>query len=367
MSTSATITGNKGEWSELYALLKLLADGQLQPGNADLQASKEAPLKVLSLARSDSTGRVQYTLLGGEISVQTANTTLTLQAADCALWAQNLLTAIKTESTESGAKAIPEATGWMQALATTSLKACSTDKADIEIVLHDVHTGAAPQLGFSVKSYLGGAPTLLNASAHTNFVYALRNCSALNQSTFNQALDATGFTAAFATLPAHLQPDAGQSTVDSTVFGQNLALLDCQLQTIIGHLMLLSYQGQHGTQLDALCQVLEQLNPLKVASEQLNFFYKYKIKRFLVCVALGLTPATLWTGQYHANGGYVIVKRTGDLVSYHVYAINQFEDYLFFNTQFEKPSKTRHGYGRIYQSGADYFLKLNLQIRFIKR
>jgi HpaII restriction endonuclease len=367
MSPPATITGNKGEWSELYALLKLLADGQLQPGNADLQASSEAPLKVLSLSRSDNVGVVQYKLADKKITVQSGDAASTLQAADCARWAVQLLAAIQADSTERGAKSIPEASTWMAALATQSLKAKSTEKADIEIVLHDVHTGAAPQLGFSVKSYLGGAPTLLNASAHTNFVYAIPNCSASVQSTFNQAFESDGFTAAFTTLPIDVQPDAMGARVDSSVFGQNFALLDYQLQSIIGHLMLLSYQGKDGAKLSDLCLVLERLNPLKVTSEQLDFFYKYKIKRFLVCVALGLTPAKLWTGQYHANGGYVIVKRTGDLVSYHVYAINQFEDYLFFNTQFEKPSTTRHGYGQIFQIDANFFLKLNLQIRFIKR
>lgn len=366
MNTASQITGNKGEWSELYALLKLLADGQLQPGDADLQALPDKALKILSVARSDSTGVVQYKLDGKKISIRSTDGASEIATKDCAKWAQMLLTAIQTDSAEKGAKAIPEASEWMQALRTTSLKAKSTDKADVEIVLHDLHTGAAPQLGFSVKSYLGGAPTLLNASTHTNFVYPIPNCNANQQESFNNTLSSDSFTAAFATLPIDGYPNALGARVDSIVFGQNFALLDCQLQTIIGHLMLSSYQGLHGPRLSNLCQVLEQLNPLKVASEQLDFFYKYKIKRFLVCVALGLTPAKLWTGQYHANGGYVIVKRTGDLVSYHVYAINQFEDYLFFNTQFEKPSTSRHHYGDIYQEGKDFFLKLNLQIRFIK-
>ena len=30
------LTGNKGEWSEVYALLRLLADGRLYPGDASL-------------------------------------------------------------------------------------------------------------------------------------------------------------------------------------------------------------------------------------------------------------------------------------------------------------------------------------------
>jgi HpaII restriction endonuclease len=243
MNASSQITGNKGEWSELYALLKLLADGQLRPGDADLQALPDKALKILSVARSDTTGVVQYKLDGKKISIKSANGNSEIATKDCAKWAQMLLTAIQADSVEKGAKAIPEASEWMQALRTTSLKAKSTDKADVEIVLHDLHTGAAPQLGFSVKSYLGGAPTLLNASTHTNFVYPIPNCNANQQAEFNNALSSDSFTTAFATLPINGQPNALHARVDSIVFGQNFALLDCQLQTIIGHLLSRTTRG----------------------------------------------------------------------------------------------------------------------------
>lgn len=34
------LTGNKGDWSEIYALFKLLGDKRLTAGDADLQAIK---------------------------------------------------------------------------------------------------------------------------------------------------------------------------------------------------------------------------------------------------------------------------------------------------------------------------------------
>ena len=44
-------------------------------------------------------------------------------------------------------------------------------KADIHIVIPDYHTGLNANLGFSIKSEIGSAPTLLNASNATLFTY----------------------------------------------------------------------------------------------------------------------------------------------------------------------------------------------------
>ena len=36
------ITGNKGEWSEIYALFKLLGDKELHPGNSEIKKLENA-------------------------------------------------------------------------------------------------------------------------------------------------------------------------------------------------------------------------------------------------------------------------------------------------------------------------------------
>jgi len=49
-----------------------------------------------------------------------------------------------------------------------------------------------------------------------------------------------------------------------------------------------------------------------------------------------------------------------------LYNRNEFEDYLILNTKFETASKSRHGFGEMYKEDGKYYLKLNLQIRFIR-
>lgn len=80
-----------------------------------------------------------------------------------------LLSEIK--NTKQRAFEIPETKAFMGEIGCTKLKAPSTDKADIHIVIHDLRTNMTPLLGFSIKSQLGSASTLLNAGATTNITY----------------------------------------------------------------------------------------------------------------------------------------------------------------------------------------------------
>lgn len=79
-----------------------------------------------------------------------------------------------------------------------------------------------------------------------------------------------------------------------------------------------------------------------------------------------MTPAKAWTGRYNATGGIIIVKEDGELVCYHIYNKNEFEDYLVKNTRFEQASTTRYNFGKLYKEKESILIKLNLQIRFLK-
>ena len=113
-----------------------------------------------------------------------------------------------------------------------------------------------------------------------------------------------------------------------------------------------------------LTENINNSNPLNYDNQFAHTFYEYKIKRFLTDVALGMTPSKVWNGIYDATGGYLIVKETGEVLCYHIYNRNQFEDYLFQNTKLETASSTRHEFGKVYEESGKQYFKLNLQIRF---
>ena len=83
-------------------------------------------------------------------------------------------------------------------------------------------------------------------------------------------------------------------------------------------------------------------------------------------IALGMMPSKVWTGELDATGGYLVVKEDGEILCYHIYNRNEFEDYLLNNTKLETASSTRHDFGTVYKEDSKQFFRLNLQIRFLK-
>lgn len=155
------------------------------------------------------------------------------------------------------------------------------------------------------------------------------------------------------------------TSTEKAVFGNNLLLIDSLLPRILSELALRFYQGKASTVLD-LVNLLEEENPLGFDQSSKHTFYTYKIKRLLSDIALGMMPSEVWTGQYDATGGCLVVKEDGEIVCYHIYHKNEFENYLLNNTKLETASSSRHSFGKVYNENGESFMNLNLQIRFIK-
>jgi type II restriction enzyme len=113
-----------------------------------------------------------------------------------------------------------------------------------------------------------------------------------------------------------------------------------------------------------LTKLVCKKNPLNFDKQHGHNFYEYKIKHFLTDSSLGMTGTKVWSGTYDVTGGYLIVKDDGDVLCYHIYNRNQFENYLFANTKFETPSSTKHEFGKVYEDQGQLYFALNLQIRF---
>ncbi|WP_194775514.1 HpaII family restriction endonuclease [Pararhodonellum marinum] len=115
-----------------------------------------------------------------------------------------------------------------------------------------------------------------------------------------------------------------------------------------------------------LVNEISRINPLGFNHESNHPFYSYKIGSFLTDIALVMMPAKVWFGQLDATGGYLVVKDNGEVLCYHIYNRNEFEDYLLNNTKLETASSTRHDFGSVYSENNKLFFKLNLQIRFLR-
>ena len=58
------VTGNKGEWSEIYVFLKLLADGRLNAADANLNAIPNVYYPIIKILRQENTISREYRING---------------------------------------------------------------------------------------------------------------------------------------------------------------------------------------------------------------------------------------------------------------------------------------------------------------
>jgi len=330
-------------------------------GDADLNKVEELFYPIIKIIRNESGGNFEYALNDDLVIISGGEEELRIPVSTFIDQSVILLAKIK-EST--GAFSIPEIEEFMTAVNCHTLKAKSTSKTDIRIVIHDQRINQTAELGFSIKSQLGGEATLLNAGKTTNFIYKLES--------FNPTPEVIASTNEIETRSkikdriAAINEMGGiltYTTLEQSVFKNNLVLIDSLLPNILAEIIKTFFTSNLST-IEELTTNINKVNPLNYDTSFAHTFYEYKIKRFLTDVALGMTPSKVWTGIYDATGGYLIVKENGDVLCYHIYNRNQFEDYLFANTKLETASSTRHEFGKIYEENGQLFFKLNLQIRF---
>lgn len=355
------ITGNKGEWSEIYALFKLLGDKSLYPGNSEIKKLANLVYPILRILRTEVNGNYEYSIEDDIVVISGNEEVFRTPISEFQERAEYLLTEIKNNS---GTFSVPEIEVFMQSINCLSLKASSSAKTDITIVVHDQRTGLQPSLGFSIKSQLGNPSTLLNAGETTNFIYKIVGANITQQ----EVLDINGIStrSKIKDRIVQIEKKGGEFEfvrTQRTIFSNNLILIDSLLPQILANVVFNFYSSSLSST-DDLIKLTEVENPLKFDTTNKHLFYNYKIKRFLTDIALGMMPSKVWTGEYDATGGYLIVKADGEIVCYHIYNKNEFENYLLSNTKLDTASSSRHGFGKIYEENGELFFKLNLQIRF---
>lgn len=358
------ITGNKGEWSEIYTLFKLLGDKQLFLGDKEIEKLEGIVYPIIKILRSENNGDFEYSIQDELIVISGNEVVLNIPVSKFKEKALFLLETIKENKARTFS--IPKIQGFMHSINCFSLKAGSSAKTDISIVVHDQRTNQQPTLGFSVKSQLGNPSTLLNAGRTTNFVFKISDISLSIHDI--DAINSINTRSKIKDRLSEVQKKGGKIEFIKTerqIFSNNLILIDSLLPEILSSIVLDFYTSGYSRLIDLVDNTAKK-NPLNFDTENEHKFYEYKIKRFLTDVALGMMPSLVWTGQYDATGGFLIVKEDGDVLCYHIYNRNEFENYLLNNTKLETASSKRHKFGEIYQENGELFFNLNLQIRFLK-
>lgn len=379
MTDNKHFKGNKGEWSEVYVLFKLLADGILRSA-VKVAEKTSAECKINEVIRSDSQKRqLRYHRHDNKIVDIFIDNELSSQI-DVSCFSDEALQLYKDIVNSSGKSVtVKSAEKFLGIIKLDCLKAPSSDKSDITIDFHDNLAAGDVRCGFSIKSELGGAPTLLNASGATKFRFRIQGiddstAEILNAPDEEDLLKYKNLKKSkkysspkkilnrLLTRQAENKSSIIPEGCINTVFKDNLCFICDHFELILSSALLIYYGNNGKSRLTEIVNELKQQNPLNYSDKQLEL-YAYKFKRFLSSIALGMQPASPWNGYDEANGGYLIVAKNGDVLAYHIYHRNAFEDKLFNETKFDTPA-SRNNFGYIRKDEKGFFIDLALQIRF---
>lgn len=230
---------------------------------------------------------------------------------------------------------------------------------DSRIVMTMLKKSSSEEKNVSVKSEATNVPVLISAGEKINFVYKVSGITAEQAqqiNTIDMKIQIKDRMNRIKELGGSLQ----YVDMNHQGFKRNLIMVDSSMPQIIGN-MLLYYYEEEVKDCNKLVEIAGQRDPLGYGD---SMMYEYKFKKFLCSCALGMKPAKKWDGLDEANGGYIIVKADGEILAYHIYNRNFFEQYLLDNTVFERDSASSDEYISLYEQDGEMFIKLNLQVRF---
>lgn len=361
MQNDEELKGNRGEWSELYTLGYLLSNGGAFGADENQSRMEDLFYKVLEIYLAGKTpeDELQYKIGDDSVKILVSGSEVDqVSRSDLASQIENFFGDLTkydigpTFPLASGSKLL-------KVLNKKTISAPSTQHtSDMDIVFEDRDSKLpTPRVGFSIKSQVGNASTLLNAGKGTNFEYEveipegedsdyLKNLDQSKVRSNLSALETKGYKFKF-------------KRILSENFQTNLELLDSRMPEYLAELLLNFYSGKPSK----FSEVVDLTFP---QSEKQNIQKYFKMKQFLGVVAMGMRPNDEWDGDVTKFKGLIVVKTDGDVVFYYLYNINNFQDFLFNNVRFEVASTSRHQFGFAYEEENKWFIRLNLQIRFMK-
>lgn len=342
------ITANKGEWSEFYVLLKLLVERGFNGVNSDLERIPGLFFSVLQVHGNDDNLIYELSDRNKILIASTDDSKL----IDNKVIKERLSSILNTiVNTKERTFAIPEAEELMEEILCKKIKSSSSEKGDIRLVFEEPQTKQIVTDYFSIKSFLAGKPTLLNASTHTIFTYKVVDLSSEQIAEINNMFNSTGsidLTKRIEKIYEYGGELEFQGMASNTM-ENNLKKIDSLFHFEIARMLKDSYLHRNK-------KISELIKDSKV--KDIN----RKMGEFLEATLKGMMPGIEWDLLNVANG-LILVINEGELVGFHLCNKRELIDYLVKDSYLDTPSTSRHKIGKIYSEQEENLFDLSLQIR----
>lgn len=343
----------KKEWSELYAFFRLLTNGEVsgQP--------------IAMIQREEHDGPRQYYIEKEEIRIESENFQKVVSRKDFEEVSILILKAIKASS-ENEVSSPDGVEEFLDKLAIFNLEAQTNDRTDLSVAFRHPDTHLC---GFSIRSRLSKMNPLLDGGRTANLKFEQTGVK-FAVPTVNKvnALNTPDEVADRMMLIERLGGVLKYSDVADRVFRSNLSMIDLHFPRLLAEMLRIMHVDGI-TRVNELTEIIKKSNPLKIKEEliQKHGFYEFKMKQFLSALALGMRPAKIYNGTDSAVEGIIMVDGRGDLSCYHKADKEEFENFLFNNTRFEKGPTEKDKYGFLERENGVWYFKLNAKIGFTKR
>ncbi len=362
MSFEAT----KKEWSEIYVFFRLLSDGKVSMGTTKGKRNESNSRPIAMIQREEHDGTRRYYIDPEEIRLESETISKRLPREDFGIVADLILQAIKSSPT--GEVASPDGVEeFLDEVSIFDLEARTDDRTDFSIAFwHE----DAPLSGINIRSRIGTMNPLLDGGRTANLKLEQSGVKFASP-TVNKINALPGSPTEVAERIMMIERLGGvlkYSDVADRVFRCNLLMIDLHFPRLLAE-MVRTMHLDGITRISELTELMKNVNPLKIKEELINKhgYYEFKMKQFLMALALGMRPAKIYRGTDSAVEGMLFVDGNGEVMCYHKSEREVFEDFLFQNSRFEKGPLEKDKYGFLERENNVYYFKLNAKISLVKR
>lgn len=369
----------KRELGEIYAFFRLLADGKVYMGTPQVQKDMNRCRPVALIQREEHDGTRRYYIEAGEVRMVSGEVDrngqfvpkneaepVTFPRTDFGEAADYILDILKKASGEE--VEVPDGLeGFLDAVRIYDLEAKTDDRTDFKVAFWQADV---PLTGLCVRCRLSPMNPLLDGGRTANLKLEQTGVkfAVPTVNKVNALPESPNEVAERMLMIERLGGVLKYSDVADRVFRCNLLMIDLHFPRMLAEMVrLMHLEGI--TRVSELTERIKELNPLKIKDEliQKHRFYEYKMKQFLLALALGMRPAKIFNGADSAVEGMLLVDGQGEVLCYHQSCRQDFAEFLYLNTRFEKGALEKDKYGFLERENGSWYFKLNVKIGLVKR
>lgn len=355
----------KREWCELYTFFRLLADGKVTLGTPEAKKSENS-WPVMMIQREEHDGTRRYYIEEETIRIESEQGIKSLPREDFGVVAELILQTVKSSS-ENDVTSPDGVEEFLDEAGIFDLEAKTEDRTDFSIAFWHPE---APVHGFNVRSRLSAMNPLLDGGRAANLKLEQSGVKFATPTVnkINALPESPNEVSERMMLIERLGGVLKYSDVADRVFRSNLLMIDLHFPRVLAEMIRIMHLDGI-SRISELTEIIKQINPLKIKDELINKhkFYEFKMKQFLMALALGMRPAKIYNGQDSAVEGILLVDGSGAVLCYHKSEKQVMEDFLFLNTRLEKGPLEKDKYGFLEKENGTYYFKLNAKIGLVKR